>query len=50
MSSERERGGGGDLKHNLPRFERRTWGELTSGVVERGPKNDACVSERVDKE
>lgn len=51
MNSDREGGREGGRTETQPsplRAKKR--GELTSGVVERGPENDACVSERVDKE
>lgn len=44
---ERERKDGLPRFHSLRLDERR---ELTLGVVERGPENDACGSEKVDKE
>lgn len=52
MNSERERErkeGKSESTQPSP-LRGKNVGELTSGVVERGPENDACGSGTVDKE
>lgn len=53
MNSEREREREKGRKERADTTfpaSRKERGELTSGVVERGPENDACGSGTVDKE